>query len=64
MLTKFEKMCKVFVVLKRLLAGFIILVALVVWVVSKPPMSGFGDGRTVMSMIVVGFMFVDAAVHA
>lgn len=64
MLTKFEKMCKVFFMLKRLLTGFVILAAFVVWVISNPPMSGFGDGRTVIGMMIVGCMFVDAAVHA
>lgn len=63
-LTKFEKLCKVFVMLNRLLAGFVILAALVVWVVSKPPMSGFYDARMVVGMVVAACMFFDAAVHA
>lgn len=63
-LTKFEKLCKVFVMLKRLFAGFVILAALVVWVVSKPPMSGFYDARMVVGMVVAACMFFDAAVHA
>jgi len=50
--------------LNRLLAGFVILAALVVWVVSKPPMSGFYDARMVVGMVVAACMFFDAAVHA